>query len=80
MRWRMNHKQRHWEAGPGPAGIAGPVVLNVSASCKFFFCFGSLGPFANNVVGLAITHHVVSVSPRKNGVRQRSWDHRNGSE
>ena len=39
MRWKTNHKQRHWEAGPGPAGIAGPVVLNVSMNCKFFFFF-----------------------------------------
>ena len=36
MRWRMNHKQRCQEVGPGPAGIVGPVVLNVSASCKSF--------------------------------------------
>ena len=43
MRWRTNHKQRRQEAGLGPAGIAGLVVLSVSTSCKF--CFGSLGPF-----------------------------------
>ena len=35
MRRRMNHKQRRWEAGPGPAGIAGPAVLIVSTNCKF---------------------------------------------
>ena len=39
MRWKMNHKQRHQEAGLGPAGIAGPVVLNVSMNCKSFFFF-----------------------------------------
>ena len=79
MRWRMNHKQRRQEVGLGPAGIAGPVVLNVSVNCKSF-CFGSIGPFANNVVGLAITHCVIGVSPRKNSVHQWSWDRRNRSE
>ena len=79
MRWKTNHNQRCREAGPGPAGIAGPVVLNVSMNCKSF-CFGSRGPFANSVVGLAITPRVIGVSPRKNGVCQQSRDRRKGLE
>ena len=39
MKRMMNHKQRRWEAGPGPAGIAGLAVLIVSTNCKFP-CFG----------------------------------------
>ena len=38
----MNHKQRRWEAGPGPAGTAGPMVSIVNTSCKFFSCFSSI--------------------------------------
>ena len=35
MKMMMNHKQRCWEAGLGPAGTAGPAVSIVSTSCKF---------------------------------------------
>ena len=80
MRWKTNHKQRCWEVGPGPAGIAGPTVLNVSMNCKSFFCLDSISLFANSVVGLAITLHVIGVSPRKNSVHQQSRDHRSRLE
>ena len=63
---------------PGPAGTAGPEILNVSTNCKFFL-FGLIMPFANNVVGLAITPRVIGASPRRNGVHQRSRDPRSGS-
>ena len=78
MRWRTSHKQRHWEAEPGPAGTAGPEIMNVNMSCKSFL-FGLIMPLANNVVGLAITPHVIGASPRRNGVCQWSRDPRSGS-
>ena len=69
----MNHKQRCQEEGPGP------VVLIVSTNCEFILFWLSY-PLINNVVGLVITHRVIGASPRRNGVRQQSWDRRNGSE
>ena len=78
MRWRTSHKQRRREVEPGPAGTAGPEILSVSTNCKSFL-FGLIMLLANNVVGLAITPRVIGVSPRRNGVRQRSWDPRSGS-
>ena len=79
MMMMMNHKQRCWEVGLGPAGTAGPMVLIVSTNCKFFlFWLNYL--FVNNVVGLVITRSVIGASPRRNGVHQRNWDCRNRSE
>ena len=79
MRWRTSHKQRRREVEPGPAGTAGPAILSVNMSCKFFFLCGLIMLFANNVVGLAITPCVIGASPRRNSVRQRSRDPRSGS-